>query len=59
MPVTPFNLLGLPGLVIPFDMTDDGLPIGIQLVARPYEEELLLELAIQLEHVRGRFASPV
>ncbi len=59
MPVTPFNLLGLPGLVIAFDVTDDGLPVGIQLVARPYEEELLLELAVQLESVRGTFASPV
>jgi Asp-tRNA(Asn)/Glu-tRNA(Gln) amidotransferase A subunit family amidase len=49
MPVTPFNLLGLPSVVIPFDMTDDGLPVGIQLVGRPYDEETLLELAVLLE----------
>ncbi len=58
MPVTPFNLLGLPGLVIPFDMTDDGLPVGIQLIGRPFEEEVLLELAVRLEKVRGSFKGP-
>jgi Asp-tRNA(Asn)/Glu-tRNA(Gln) amidotransferase A subunit family amidase len=57
-PVTPFNLLGLPGLVIPFDITDDGMPVGIQLVGRPYEEETLLELAIRMEEVRGVFPGP-
>jgi Asp-tRNA(Asn)/Glu-tRNA(Gln) amidotransferase A subunit family amidase len=49
MPVTPFNLLGLPSVVIPFDLTPDGLPVGIQLIGRPYEEEMLLELAVRLE----------
>ncbi len=58
MPVTPFNLLGMPGIVIPYGMTDDGLPVGIQLVGRPWEEELILEVAIQLEQVRGFFPSP-
>jgi Asp-tRNA(Asn)/Glu-tRNA(Gln) amidotransferase A subunit family amidase len=58
MPATPFNLLGLPALVIPLDVDEEGLPIGVQLVARPYEEELLLELAIRLEQVRGPFPVP-
>ena len=58
MPVTPFNLLGMPGLVIPFDFDEHGLPVGVQLVGRPYEEELLLELAIRLEQVRGPFVGP-
>jgi Asp-tRNA(Asn)/Glu-tRNA(Gln) amidotransferase A subunit family amidase len=58
MPVTPFNLLGLPGIVIPYGMTDDGLPVGVQLVGRPWEEELILEVAIQLEQARGPFLSP-
>jgi Asp-tRNA(Asn)/Glu-tRNA(Gln) amidotransferase A subunit family amidase len=31
----------------------DGLPIGVQLMGRPYEDELLLELAIRLEEARG------
>lgn len=58
MPLTPQNLLGLPALVIPFDMTDDGLPVGIQLVGRPYEEEVLLEIAARLEEARGPFPKP-
>jgi amidase len=58
MPVTPFNLVGLPGLVIPYGMTEDGIPVGIQLVGRPYEEELLLDVAVQLEQARGPFPAP-
>jgi Asp-tRNA(Asn)/Glu-tRNA(Gln) amidotransferase A subunit family amidase len=34
------------------------MPIGVQLVGRPYSEELLLEIAIRLEEARGPFASP-
>ena len=58
MPATPFNLLGLPAVVIPYGMSKEGLPIGVQLVGRPYEEELILELAVRLENARGPFASP-
>jgi len=59
MPATPFNLLGLPAVVIPFGMSAEGLPIGVQLVGRPYEEELILELAVRLENARGPFAAPL
>jgi amidase len=52
------NVLGLPAVVVPFGMTPDGLPAGIQLVGRPYEEELLLEVAVKLEELRGPFGSP-
>ncbi|MGH9721435.1 MAG: amidase, partial [Bryobacteraceae bacterium] len=58
MPVTIFNLLGLPAAVIPFGFTDDGIPVGIQLVGRPYEEEWVLEVAVRLEEARGPFPSP-
>ena len=58
MPATPFNFLGFPGVVIPFGIDESGLPVGIQLVGRPYEDELLLELAIRLEEARGPFPSP-
>lgn len=58
MPVTPFNLLGLPAVVIPFGMSEDGLPVGVQLAGRPYEEELILEVAIRLEEARGPFPAP-
>jgi Asp-tRNA(Asn)/Glu-tRNA(Gln) amidotransferase A subunit family amidase len=58
MPATPFNFLGFPGMVIPFGIDDQGLPIGIQLVGRPYEDELLIDLAIRLEEARGPFPAP-
>jgi Asp-tRNA(Asn)/Glu-tRNA(Gln) amidotransferase A subunit family amidase len=58
MPATPLNLLGLPAVVIPFGMSAEGLPIGVQLVGRPYEEELILELAVRLENARGPFPGP-
>jgi len=58
MPATPFNLLGLPGLVIPFGVDHEGLPVGVQLVGAPYEEELLLETGARLEEARGPFPSP-
>jgi len=58
MPATPFNLLGLPAVVIPFGKSAAGLPIGVQLVGRPYEEESILELAVRLENARGPFPSP-
>jgi amidase len=58
MPVTPFNLLGMPGMVIPWSVTPEGLPVGVQLVGRPYEEELLLEIAVRMEQSRGPFPAP-
>jgi Asp-tRNA(Asn)/Glu-tRNA(Gln) amidotransferase A subunit family amidase len=53
MPVVVANALGLPAVTIPMSLSTDGLPIGIQLIGRPYEDELLLELAIRLEEARG------
>ena len=58
MPSTWVNLLGLPGMSIPFHIDERGLPVGVQLVGRPYEEELLLELAVRMEEVRGPFPGP-
>jgi Asp-tRNA(Asn)/Glu-tRNA(Gln) amidotransferase A subunit family amidase len=57
-PLTFSNLLGLPAMIIPMGSTEDGLPVGIQLVAAPYGEELLLELAVRMEEARGPFPAP-
>jgi len=41
----PANLAGLPGISIPSGFTSSGLPIGFQLIGRPFEEANLLRLA--------------
>jgi amidase len=58
MPATPFNLLGLPAIVIPWSRDEQGIPIGIQLVGRPWQEATLFELAIKMEEARGLFPGP-
>ncbi len=58
MPSTVFNLLGMPAMTIPFGQDENGLPVGIQLAGRPYDEELLLELAVRMEQARGPFPGP-
>ncbi|HWN75338.1 MAG TPA: amidase [Candidatus Udaeobacter sp.] len=52
------NLAGFPGLSLPMGQSPEGLPINIQLIARPHEEELLLAVAAQLEYARGPWKSP-
>lgn len=47
--VRPFNVLGLPAISIPCGFHSNGLPIGMQIAARPFSEELLLSLAEALE----------
>jgi Asp-tRNA(Asn)/Glu-tRNA(Gln) amidotransferase A subunit family amidase len=44
-----FNLLGNPAAVVPIDRSDEGLPIGVQVVGRPWEEERVLAVAAELE----------
>jgi amidase len=51
--LTPFNLFGMPALSVPFALSSEGLPIGVQLIGRPYSEELLLAVGEQLEELRG------
>ena len=48
----PFNVTGQPAISVPLHHSSDGLPIGIQLVAAPGREDLLVRLAAQLEMAR-------
>lgn len=48
----PWNIAGLPAASVPFGTDDDGLPIGIQLVAAAGGESTLLGLATQIEQLR-------
>ena len=44
-----FNLLGNPGAVVPVSQTSDGLPIGVQIVGGPWQEEQVLAVAAFVE----------
>jgi amidase len=48
-----WNLTGQPAATLPAGFTDDGLPLSVQLVARPDDEATLLALAAQIERERG------
>jgi Asp-tRNA(Asn)/Glu-tRNA(Gln) amidotransferase A subunit family amidase len=52
------NLAGFPGVSLPMGKSPEGLPIGVQLVGRPYEDELVLSVAEQLESARGTWQPP-
>jgi amidase len=54
-----FNLTGWPGAVVRCGSSPDGLPIGVQVVARPAREDVALALAKQLEVALGGFVPPV
>jgi aspartyl-tRNA(Asn)/glutamyl-tRNA(Gln) amidotransferase subunit A len=41
----PFNLAGLPAISIPCGFTASGLPIGLQVVGKPFEEAMILRIA--------------
>jgi len=52
------NLAGFPGVSVPVGLSNEGLPIGVQVIARPYEDELALAVAEVLEQARGPWQSP-
>lgn len=45
----PANLAGVPGISIPCGFTQSGLPIGLQLMTKPFDEETLFQAAYTLE----------
>lgn len=53
-----FNLLGCPGAVVPINQSSEGLPIGVQIVGRPWEEEAVLAVAAKIEQASGGFRRP-
>jgi Asp-tRNA(Asn)/Glu-tRNA(Gln) amidotransferase A subunit family amidase len=53
-----FNLLGNPGAVVPVSHSPEGLPIGVQIVGRPWSEEQVLAVAEMLEEQCGAWKIP-
>jgi aspartyl-tRNA(Asn)/glutamyl-tRNA(Gln) amidotransferase subunit A len=50
------NLAGLPGMSVPTGLSGDGLPLGLQLIGRPFDEETLFSLAEVIEQAAGHFS---
>jgi Asp-tRNA(Asn)/Glu-tRNA(Gln) amidotransferase A subunit family amidase len=53
-----FNLLGNPAVVVPVGSSPEALPIGVQIVGRPWEEEQVLGVAAALEEKCGNWKRP-
>lgn len=54
-----FNLLGGPAAVVPVARSAEGLPIGVQIAARPYADELALAVAAAIESEFGYEPPPL
>ena len=52
------NMAGLPGLAVPGGLDAQGLPLGLQLIGRPFDEETLFSLGEVVEQAAGRFTPP-
>lgn len=53
----PWNITGQPAISLPLGLDADGVPVGVQLVAAPWREDVLLQVAGQLERA-GAFVHP-
>jgi amidase len=54
-----FNLLGNPAAVVPMGFSPEGLPIGVQIIGRPWEEESVLAVAARVERAGGWKEPPI
>ncbi len=54
-----FNLLGAPAAVVPVGKSPEGLPIGVQVAGRPFEDEIVLGIAEAIDKEFGFIAPPV
>ncbi len=50
------NMAGLPGIAVPAGRTADGLPLGLQLIGKPFDEEMLFRTAKVIEDAAGSFS---
>ena len=53
------NLAGLPGISVPAGLNSEGLPLGLQLIGRPWEEGDLMNIAHTMESATGFVEKPV
>ncbi|MGA3137555.1 MAG: Asp-tRNA(Asn)/Glu-tRNA(Gln) amidotransferase subunit GatA [Xanthobacteraceae bacterium] len=50
------NMAGLPGMSVPSGLDGNGLPLGLQIIGRPFAEETLFALGAVIEQAAGRFS---
>lgn len=53
-----FNITGQPAASFPVALTSDGLPVGVQLVGRPWRDDIVLAVSTRLEQTIGRLSPP-
>lgn len=49
------NMAGLPGISVPAGLDPKGLPLGLQIIGRPFDEETLFQTAHVIEQAAGTF----
>ena len=54
----PASMAGLPAISVPAGLDADGLPLGLHLIAKPFDEETLFQAAQALEDAAGFDAKP-
>ena len=52
------NMAGLPGIAVPGGLSNEGLPLGLQLIGQPFGEEALFSLGAVLEQAAGAVELP-
>jgi aspartyl-tRNA(Asn)/glutamyl-tRNA(Gln) amidotransferase subunit A len=52
------NMAGLPGIAVPAGLSSDGLPLGLQLIGKPFDEETLFQTAFAIEQAAGKYVAP-
>ena len=51
------NMAGLPGIAVPAGLSNEGLPLGLQLIGKPFDEETLFQAAAAIEQAAGSFTA--
>ena len=52
------NMAGLPGIAVPAGLGPKGLPLSLQLIGKPFEEEMLFQASHVIEQAAGTFIAP-
>ncbi len=51
------NMAGLPGIAVPAGLSSEGLPLGLQLIGRPFDESTLFSLGEVIEQAAGHYSA--